>query len=157
MAALDFRNGNLAVVDLHQINVRRALAAFLPLWAVFLEFDLAIEPENIHLPQRGANRLRLRLACDLDGLGDGSNAVITAKARGKSPEWQPSAVPLCNKGLRGCRVRRRLRRPGCKENEMPRAVGGFADVGDQLIGILRSTGAYDAQIKAERCGLLENE
>ena len=125
--------------------------------AVLFEFDRAIEAENIHLPQRGANGLRLRLACDLDGLGDGSDAVITAKTRGKSSEWQPSAVPLCNKGLRGGGVRRRLRRPGCKENEMPRAVGGLADIGDQLIRILRSTGAYDAQIKTERGGLLENE
>src|SRR2546427_2349244 len=61
-AALDLRNGNLSVVDLHQINVRRALAAFLPLRAVLFEFDRAIEAKNIHLPQRGANGLRLSFA-----------------------------------------------------------------------------------------------
>src|SRR5262245_55986010 len=85
-AALDLRNGNLAVIDLHQINVRRALAAFLSLRAVLFEFDRAIEAENIHLPQRGANGLRLSLAGDLDGFSDGADAVIAAEARGKAAE-----------------------------------------------------------------------
>src|SRR5262245_33690526 len=79
-AALDLRNGNLSVVDLHQINVRRALATLLPFRAVLLEFDWAIEAENIHVPHRSANGLRLGLAGDLDGLRDRADAVIATEA-----------------------------------------------------------------------------
>src|SRR4029450_9502442 len=126
------------------------------IWTIILELDRTIEAENVHVPQRGANGLRLRLAGDLDRLGDGADAVIAAKARGQPSEWQSPVVPLRNKSCGRCGIRGRLRRPRGKENQMPSAVRGFTGVGDQLIGILRSAGAYDAQIEAERGGLLED-
>src|SRR5262245_16171387 len=76
---LDLRNGHLSAVNLHQIHVRRALPAFLALRTVLFEFDRAIETENIHLPQRSANGLRLSLAGDPDRLRDRADAVIAAK------------------------------------------------------------------------------
>src|SRR5262249_39174332 len=83
-AALALLEGSLSVVDLDQISDWRALAAFLPLRAGLFEFDRPIEAENVHLPQRVANGLRLRLAGDLDGFSDRADAVIAAEARGKA-------------------------------------------------------------------------
>src|SRR5450759_3694842 len=79
---LEFRDADISVVDLHQIDVRRALATFLPARTILFELNRSIEAENVYLPKCGTNGFRLGLAGDLDGFRYCADTVITAEARG---------------------------------------------------------------------------
>ena len=68
--ASDLRHDDLSVLDLHEVNVRHALSALLTRRSILLEFDRAVEAENIDFPEGSTNRLRLGLAGNLDGFGN---------------------------------------------------------------------------------------
>src|SRR5690349_6125744 len=56
------RQDDFAVLDLDQVNVRHALAAFLAFRALLLEFDFSVEAREVYLPKRGTDRFRFGLA-----------------------------------------------------------------------------------------------
>ena len=109
--ASDLRHGDLSVLDLYEVNVRHALSALLTRRSILLEFDRAVEAENIDFPQGSANRLRVRLAGNLDGFGNSPNPVIASKARRQTAEGKASLIPLVDKSPRGFRVRCCVGRP----------------------------------------------
>src|SRR5205809_2932011 len=76
---LQLRKHDLGVVDLDEIDIGHALAAFLAGRALLLELDLAVKAHQFGLPQRFGDRGRLSLARLLDRSRDGADAVIAAE------------------------------------------------------------------------------
>src|SRR4051812_647474 len=53
---------DLAVLDLHHVNARHVLRAFLAGRALLDEGDVAVDALHLHIPERLRDRLRLGLA-----------------------------------------------------------------------------------------------
>src|SRR4030095_10520243 len=87
----EVRQRDLAVFDLHDEDGRLRLAALLAGGAVLVELDGPVHAGERDLPQRGLDGLGLVLAGDLDGLGDGGDAVVAAEALGQPLEGQAGA------------------------------------------------------------------
>src|SRR6516165_11670200 len=60
-------HADFAVIDLDEVDVRLALAAFLALRSGLAEDDVSIEPLHLDVPHRRLDCRRLRLARLLDG------------------------------------------------------------------------------------------
>src|SRR5437016_4033703 len=76
------RQRDLPVANLDDEDARLTLAAFLARGPVLLELDGAVHAHRVHLPERLAHRLRIRLARDPDALGRRQHAVVAAEALG---------------------------------------------------------------------------
>src|SRR5262249_36460159 len=82
----DVRQNDFAVLDLDQIDAGFALAAFLSGRAGLLEFDLAVHPHQLDLPEGRADGFGLGLARLGNRGRDCPDAVIAAEALGQSCE-----------------------------------------------------------------------
>src|SRR5262245_61634340 len=93
------RQGDLAVLHLHEEDARPALPTLLARGAVLVELDGAVDPDDAHLPQGLAHRLRVRLARELEPLHRGHDPVVPAEALGEALERMAALVPLVDEGL----------------------------------------------------------
>src|SRR5215510_16478652 len=148
---------HLAALDLDQIHAWHVLGAFLAGRPLLDEADIAVDDLHLDVPQRLADRLRLRFARRLDGLGDHIDAIPTAKAFGQATNVVLFLIPDGDELLGDLGVLDRLGKPGRKEHEMVGAVGGIAGLGDQLVGRIRAAGGDDALGELLILGLLQDQ
>src|SRR4051812_11620905 len=85
---------DFTVVDLHQVNTRHVLRAFLAGGSLLDEGDVAVDALHLHVPQRLLDRLGIRLAGDADRLDDGVDAVPAAEALGEAAHVVLARGPL---------------------------------------------------------------
>src|SRR5205085_9660300 len=154
---LNLRQDDFARVDLDQVDVRNALPAFLAGGAGLGELDLAVEPVDFDLPERGADGFRVGLTGLLDRGGDRLDAVVAAEALRHARERETALFPFREEALRRVWRRGRFRHPRREESQMHGAIDGAARLLDELIGTLRSSGGDDATLHPESRHLLEDK
>src|SRR4051794_32220507 len=94
MLASELVLNDLAVLDLHEIDVRPVLSAFLAGRAPLREVDITIDALHRDAPERRPDRLRIRLAGRLDGRDGHVDAVKAAKSFGEAADVVPALLPL---------------------------------------------------------------
>src|SRR5205823_7551245 len=129
---LDLRQDDFARLDLDQINIRDALAAFLAGRSRLGELDLAIETVDLDLPERRADRFRFSLAGLLDRRGDSADSVVAAEALGDAGEGQAALFPFREEVLGRIGKRCGFRHPRREEGQMHGAVDRGSRLVDEL-------------------------
>src|SRR5262245_12491575 len=76
----NLRFHHLAALDLHEVHARHILRTLLAGGPPLDEGDVAVDALHLHVPQRGADRLRLNLAGGGDACGDSVQPVPAAEA-----------------------------------------------------------------------------
>ena len=147
--------GDLAVLDGHDIDVGHVLGALLARRALLDEDDVAVDAVDLDAPERRADGFGIDLAGRLDAGRDGYDAVMTAEALGQPGEVVAALVPLVDELDRDVRVGRRLRESGREEQQVVAAFRRGAGLGDQLIRRGRTAGGDDPVRDALFLGLLE--
>src|SRR5690348_3574032 len=125
---------DLAVLDLHHVNARHVLRAFLAGRALLDEGDVAVDALHLHVPERLRDRLRLGLARLLDRRDDGVHAVPAAEALGEAARIVAALIPFGDEALGDVAVLHRLGEPGREEHEVVGAVRRLARLLDELVG-----------------------
>src|SRR5215472_6220557 len=153
----DLHPRDFPVLDLDQIDARYVLGALLAGRTLLDKSDVAADTGDFHVPQRLLDRRRLGFACGFDGCSDGQYPVIATETLGQAADIVAARLPLTHEFRCEIAVLHRLGKPRREENEMHRAVGGFAGLLDQLIGRVGAAGRNDAGLELLFPRLLENE
>ncbi len=98
---LELGKNNLRVVDLDQVDIRHALTTFLARRALLLELDLAVQAQQLDIPQRLRDGFRFGLARLFDRSRNGADAVVTTETFRCTGEIEATLLPFAEE-IFGC-------------------------------------------------------
>src|SRR4030095_15662742 len=113
---------DFAVLDLHDVDGRYVLAAFLS-WAPLLdEGDVTVEAVHLDVPERLLDRRRLGLARGFHRRNDRHDTIVATEALGQATDVMLACVPFGHERLGDVRELHGIRKPRREEHQVHRTV-----------------------------------